>query len=571
MTVIQKTHAHFIYLAMIALLLSCQAMGCRKTKNRNEIPENLNKQPIASSFQFEDRTSSSGVNAIYRNGGDSGLRTMLETLGGGLGVIDFDRDEMPDLFINGGGVLSEKKEITGRSSFLYRNCSNWRFESCIEFATLETEDLYNHGAEVGDIDNDGFQDLIVTGYRGIMVFRNQGDGSFQRWHCGVDTDAWATSAAFSDFNGDGFLDLFVCNYLQWSFENHRTCPENGSQRDVCTPRYFEGEKDSLFMNQGDGTFLEESKLRGIDKNGKGLGVVAGDIDADGDVDIYVANDVTNNHFYVNDGKGHFIESGATSGVDTGTRTMPNGSMGTDLVDFDNDGLIDIGVANYEGEDFALYRQVRIGNSGRYFFDLASKRAKLTAVGQSYVGWGTLFEDFDGDGLPDLIVNNGHISYYPTKTTMAQPPLILKNNQGTFERTNEDLLEYFANPHHGRGLATADFDRDGDLDLAFANCNQNIGLLENTVDDGEKGRAKQRLIIVGTSINRDGLGMSINLIDRGKPLTSIIRGGGSYLSASQKELLVAKTAKFDRFSGKKHPVEVQEFGFLTKIVENHSTR
>jgi hypothetical protein len=155
--------------------------------------------------------------------------------------------------------------------------------------------------------------------------------------------------------------------------------------------------------------------------------------------------------------------------------------------------------------------------------------------------------------------------------MAQPPLILKNNQGTFERTNEDLLEYFANPHHGRGLATADFDRDGDLDLAFANCNQNIGLLENTVDDGEKGRAKQRLIIVGTSINRDGLGMSINLIDRGKPLTSIIRGGGSYLSASQKELLVAKTAKFDRFSGKKHPVEVQEFGFLTKIVENHSTR
>jgi hypothetical protein len=332
---------------LLAVLLLLLGPGCAPSSqsptdktDRNQAQQNL------PAFQFTNQTPKSGIQGSYQNGGESGFRTMLETLGGGVGIADFDLDGQLDCFFNGGGTLSKPLEIGGRPSFLYRNLQDWKFALCSEASGVDTSKLYNHGCQFGDLDNDGFADLVVTGYRGILVFRNLGDGSMEAIDCGIQTDKWATSAALSDFDQDGNLDLFVCNYLEWSPANHRKCSGPDQNYDVCSPRAFQGTIDDLYTSQGDWTFARDGSEKGILSNGKSLGVVTGDIDIDGDVDIYVACDVSNNLLYLNQGNGTFVEVGARLGVDIGDGSMPNGSMGTDLNDFNNDGLPDIGVANF---------------------------------------------------------------------------------------------------------------------------------------------------------------------------------------------------------------------------------
>lgn len=479
-------------------------------------------------FKFVERTSGSGIEGTYQNGADTQTRSMLETLGGGVGVVDFDLDGQIDCFFNGGGTISADQKIAGVQSYLYRNLKDWTFERCDHEAGIDTSSLYDHGCQWGDIDNDGFGDLVVTGYQGILVFRNLGDGSFEPIDCGIQTDRWATSAAFGDFNQDGNLDLYVGNYLDWSFANHRQCRAYDNQQDVCSPRFFEAVPDDLFTSGGDWTFVNDGAERGIHQGiGKSLGVVTGDIDLDGDVDIYVACDVTNNLLLVNQGDGTFQECGATSGVDTGDMSMPNGSMGTGITDFNQDGLPDIGVANYENEDFALYSQIRIGdgNQNSLMFSLASKKTRLTAIDQLYVSWGTLFEDFDADGDDDLIINNGHVEYFPKSGSVAQMPQIFENDAGVFRFKDVVDSNYFTARHFGRGLVAADFDNDGDLDLAFSNCNEPFAILENQTAVAGK---MVRVQIIGTRMNRDGIGPI--LTRSGKAAVKLRVGGGSYLSS-----------------------------------------
>lgn len=517
----------------VLLFGSCQPA---KDKEQNkEAAKPVVQESESFDFVFVDRTAESGIVGSCQNGGDAQLRTMLETLGGGAGVVDFDLDGLADLFFNGGGSLTQDRKITGAASYLFRNLGAWQFSDCTLDARVDTSELYNHGCQFGDIDNDGFADAVITGYQGILVFRNLGDGSFERVDCGIQTDKWATSAALSDFDNDGNLDLFVCNYLEWSFANHQVCKGPDDQGDVCTPRKFKGVVDDLFTSNGDWTFLKDGTQKGIRSMGKSLGVVTGDIDKDGDVDIYVACDVTSNLFYVNDGNGTFSEKGAPAGVDTDDESMPNGSMGTDLGDFNNDGLPDIGVANFESENFALYKQIRIGgkNSDSYIFNMASKKSRLAAVDAMYVGWGTLFADLDSDGDEDLIVNNGHISYFPSHGTMKQKPLLFANDGNAFRFKNVTAARYFSVGHHGRGMVTADFDLDGDLDIAFANCNENFAVLENK---SPRKKNLTRIRVIGIDSNRDGLGQVIAGVENSIRLT---KGGGSFLSSLEPGCWVSK--------------------------------
>ncbi|MEE2641103.1 MAG: VCBS repeat-containing protein [Planctomycetota bacterium] len=514
----------------LLLILATVIPGCRKDpqapgqsgKSKNQSASPAENPP----FQFTDRTAKSGISGTCRTGGESELRTMLETLGGGVGITDFDLDGQLDCFFNGGGLISREKNISGQPSYLYRNLGNFRFEDSASVGNLDTRSLYNHGCQLGDLDNDGFGDLVVTGYQGILVFRNMGDGSFEAIECGIQTDKWATSAALADFDGDGNLDLFVANYLDWSFENHKQCGGK-NKKDVCSPRAFNGLVDDLFTSQADWTFVRDGNRKGIRSKGKSLGVVAGDIDVDGDVDIYVACDVTNNLLYLNQGDGTFLEQGAITGVDVGDGSMPNGSMGTDLGDFNRDGLPDLGVANFASEDFALYKQTRVqdGDAGSFFFNFASKKTRLTATDQMYVGWGTLFSDFDLDGDEDLLVNNGHISYFPDTGEMAQQPLIFENRGETYAFRNVVKSDYFTSGHHGRGVAAADFDRDGDLDLAFSNCNENFAILEN---GSAPKQPVMQCLLIRTNANRDGIGWNFRFEDRIPVL--LRKGGGSFLSS-----------------------------------------
>ena len=267
------------------------------------------------------------VDFTYRNGRESGNNAILESLGGGVALLDFDNDGLLDIFLPGGGTY-EGKNVRGLSAGLFRNLGEMKFVEVTDLAGTTPDGLYSHGAQIGDFDNDGFSDVLVTGYGSLQLFHNQGDGTFLEVHeaAHLTSRSWSSSAAWGDFNGDSFLDLYVCNYVSWSFDNHPTCPgPEPGQIEICPPKSFEGLADTLYFNNGDGTFRDVSKESGIhleDKisDAKGLGVLVGDVDRDNDVDIYVANDTEANFLYLNNGNGTFKELGLLHSVATWVTT-----------------------------------------------------------------------------------------------------------------------------------------------------------------------------------------------------------------------------------------------------------
>ena len=366
---------------------------------------------INTSARFIDVTLQSGVTFTYRNGQEADNAAIVESLGGGVALVDYDGDGDMDLFFPGGGEFGPDQQIHGRPSALFRNDGGWRFTEVTQLAGVSRAPYYSHGIAAGDFDSDGFPDLLVTGYGGLQLFQNQGDGTFQEVSAsaGLNDRLWSSSAAWGDFNGDGHLDLYVTHYVNWSFKNHPYCagPKKG-QREVCPPREYQPLPDTLYTSNGDGTFRDVSREVGLrvegEGLGKGLGVLLADVDVDGDLDIYVANDTVPNFLYRNNGQGHFDEVGLMSGTSLSESGTSDGSMGVDLGDFNLDGLPDLWVANYERESFALYR-----NEGNCNFQHVSQSVGLTDVGGVYVGWGTVFFDFDRDGDEDVFVSNGHRS------------------------------------------------------------------------------------------------------------------------------------------------------------------
>ena len=472
---------------------------------------------------------SSGVNFTFQNGEEAGNCTILESLGGGVGILDFDLDGAMDFCVAGGGSFQAENTIIGRPTGLFHNLGDFRFRDRSQASRIQYAPQYTHGIAVGDYDNDGFCDIALTGYRGILLWTNQGDGTFVESanQLGIVNNLWSSSAAWGDLNGDGQLDLYVANYVNWSFDNHPSCGSTNGQRDICPPKSFDPLPDSLYLSQPEGTFRQSSVEAGLRTDGKGLGVLLADFDADSKLDIYVANDTTNNFLYLNKGQGQFDEKAELCGVALDDRGLPNGSMGVDIMDYNLDGKFDIWVCNYEDESFALYR-----NEGAAQFLHVSKSTGLTSFGQRYVGFGTACADFDLDGDEDVVVANGHVIKYPQRSPRKQIPLYLENQKGRFVKVPFTQKSFFGKPQEGRGLAVADFDNDGDFDLVVSRLNEPLAIVRNNQPNANWLTVR----LIGRISNRDAIGARLKLTNNGRSQIRQIKGGGSYLSTHDLRVL-----------------------------------
>ena len=480
-----------------------------------------------SDFEFYDVASDAGIHFRYRNGEESDNLAVIENLGGGVAFLDFDNDGWQDVWSVGGGSISENQEIVGRSCGLWLN-REAQFTNAASAAGVIASDLYTHGVSVLDADNDGFSDVLVTGFEGARLWMNCGDGTFAK----LPSDALnsisgiATSCASADFNGDGNPDLYVCTYVDWSFaSNHPVCSAaDDGKREWCSPKDFKGTPDYLFFGDGSGDFLRAEKNIGLKENGKGLGVIASDLDQDGDIDLYVANDTTENFFYQNENEVGFREIGILSGTALDERALPNGSMGLSTCDVDQDGRFDLWVANYERESFAIYR-----NEGSNNYLHTSRNYGISALGGQYVGFGTDWEDFNADGIEEIIVTNGHVLRYPTGAPRMQKPLLLCSRDGRFQRVEFPTSSYFSGSYAGRGLAVGDFNRDGSPDVLISHINSNIALLRNDC----KSRGQSLAVrLVGTQSTRRAEGVILELSTSAGQQLKTLAGGGSYLSSNE---------------------------------------
>ena len=538
---------------MVAACLGVMVLiGCRQGNHSENASVNDKSPKIATAeslkeqvFRLVDATAQWGVDFTYKNGYEQQQYTILESLGGGIGVLDYDRDGRLDLYCPGGGTFADRKTI-GLTSQLFRNLDGKHMVASGALAGCTRALHYSHGASVADYDGDGFPDVLVTGYGGLQLWRNQGDGTFleSQDESALDDSLWSSSAGWGDFNNDGVLDLYVAHYVNWSFDNNPPCRgRTANERDICPPREFSGLPDTLYLGNGDGTFQDASaewQLR-TDGDSKGLGVVIADFDRNGHVDIYVANDTTNNFLYSNSGQAPLTEVGAIAGVATDKFGIPNGSMGVDIVDFNRDGQIDIWVTNYEREDFALYR-----NEGPASFLHVSDILGLNVLGGLFVGFGTVCTDIDLDGREDILVNNGHVILYPTISPRAQKPVAIRADDKRFQRVTFDEGSYMMQPHEGRGLAVADLDSDGDLDPIFSNLNAPLAILRN---DSPVSSNWLQVRLVGTQSARDAIGAEVTATMGDQRLVRIRKGGGSYLSTSQEALAwgLGKHAQVDQLT------------------------
>lgn len=497
---------------------------------------------------FEDITERSKLEMTYRNGEEAGHLAILESLGGGVGVLDFDGDGLPDLFLTGGGHYTgqDKKQITGLPCKLFRNLGGCRFQDVTAEVGLDRLAsgpwFYSHGVAVTDFDRDGRPDLLVLGWGRIALFRNVDGKRFEDVSAKAGLDrgiTWATSAAWADLDGDGWPDLYVCQYVDWSWANHPRCNYDGRTPDVCPPKSFSGLMHKVYRNNGDGTFTDVSATCGLVKGGpsasKGLGVLAVDVDGDGKPDLYVCNDTVDKFLYLNKstkGKILFEEVGLLSGAARDDRGLANGSMGVDAGDYDGCGKPALWVTNYENELHGLYANGC--GPGRVLFHFQTSAAGIGVIGQKYVGWGTAFIDFDLDGWEDLFISNGHAIRFPSETgvTRAQKPVLLLGRGGKFQQATQRLGSYGQSGHLGRGVGFVDLDNDGRVDVVINHMNEPATVLRNVAGDKHHFLGVQ---LQGAG-HRDIVGARVVLEAAGRRQTRFAKGGGSYASSSDRRLV-----------------------------------
>jgi enediyne biosynthesis protein E4 len=629
----------FIFGLFLALLIGAGALtmtGCPRTPTQETTPSPTAPKEEAPPF-FAEVTEASGIRMTYRNGEEADHMAIIESVGGGLALIDYDGDGLLDVFVTGGGffdrprgdypkdhaayqaaVLKDPPGIHGHPCKLYKNLGNWKFKDVTKEVGLDKALFFAHGAAVADFDNDGWPDLLVTGWRGVTLYHNEPDGKGGRHFVDVTDKAgltawyqitektlsaasaaglpstllshlsalkdkkmdqksflaelaktfdkdqrdrfldllldkselpedwhWATSAAWADLDGDGYPDLYVCQYGDWSFANHPTdCFYVEKLRDICPPRRFKPSQHRLFHNNRDGTFTEvtrtccinkDGKKVGLRSDGKGLAVLMVDVNGDGKPDVYVANDTDDKFLYMNRSKpGELIleEVALSVGVAGDDRGGPNGSMGLDAADYNHRGRPSLWVTNYENELHALYRNDC--KDGRECFQYCTQVAGLAVIGKANVGWGTRFLDVDLDGWEDIMVAHGHVILHsPTKSPRRQLPVLMRNVQGKFVDATAQAGSYFQKPHSGRGVVTGDLNNRGRTDLIISHLNEPVDVLKNVAETTNHWLG---IDLAGLK-KRDVVGARIVVEVDGATLTHFAKGGGSYASTSDRRQLI----------------------------------
>jgi hypothetical protein len=480
--------------------------------------------------RFVDVSEAAGIR-FRHNSGAFGKKYLPETMGSGVCVIDYDNDGWQDVLFVQSRDWPEHR--TGKSTAaLYHNNQDGTFSDVTRSSGLDVP-LYGLGCVVGDFDNDGRDDLYITALDGSHLFRNLGTGKFAdvTAKAGVSSPGFATGAVWFDYDNDGKLDLFVSHYVDWSVANDQTCSLDGTHKSYCTPEAYKGQSGSLFHNLGNGVFEDVTKKAGLnDPSSKSLGVALLDYDDDGWMDLFVANDTQPNKLYRNNHNGTFAESSFATGVAFSDAGKPRAGMGADAGDYDGSGRQSLLIGNFTNESLSLYH-----NDGSGLFTDRATNSGLSAPSASSLTFSAFFFDYDLDGLLDIFAANGHVAddVSVTQPTVryAEPALLFRNRgAGRFDDMSSKVGPALRQAVVGRGAAYLDYDNDGDLDVLMTTSNGPARLLRN--DNGNQNDML-RVKTVGVKSNRDGIGAKVTVrTNGGTRLLAMVKSGSSYLSQSE---------------------------------------
>jgi len=499
--------------------------------------------PSTSGVHFEDVTRASGIHFVHNNGA-FGKKWLPETMGSGVAFLDYDNDGWQDiLFVNGTdwpAAAGGPKHGTHHTTLaLYHNNHDGTFTDVTQKAGLAVE-MFGMGVAVGDFDNDGYEDIFVTALGQSHLFHNNGNGTFTdvTKQAGLwGPNEFSTSSAWVDYDRDGHLDLVVANYVQWSPETDIYCTLDGKTKSYCTPESYKGVSLRLWHNKGDGTFEDATKKAGLfDPTSKSLGIAILDANQDGWPDILVSNDTQPNKLYINNGNGTFTEKGIPSGIAYSEDGVARAGMGVDAADYDRSGYPSVIITNFANQMLALYHNERTG----LFIDEAPN-SEISRATLLTLGFGCFFFDYDNDGWLDIYVANGHIEdtieHVQPRVKYAEPAHLFRNlGNGKFSEVTASMGPAFSRPRIARGAAYGDINNDGALDLAVTT-NGGIALLFRNEwtpgsNTGEKKNHSLRIKLVGTKSNRDGIGAVVRVTAGNDVQSEMLRSGSSYLSSSE---------------------------------------
>jgi len=524
----------------LAILFLCLLLSVPRTLDAGQQhASNPTASTAALPGKFVDITARAGINFRYQASHTS-KKYLLETMGAGVALFDYDNDGRLDIFLVNGAPIADATpkgtipQKTGPTYWnrLYHQKADGTFEDVTEKAGLQGAG-YGMGVAVGDYDNDGFEDLYVTAYGGNKLYHNNGDGTFSdvTVKAGVGGGGWSTSAAWVDLDGDGFLDLIVLRYLEWDFDDIWCGEHKEGYRAYCHPDWFKPISPLVYHNNGNGTFTEVAAKVGLARPGKGLGLAIADYDRDGHIDLFVANDSMLEFLYHNKGNGTFEEVGlpAEVAVDIDGRTYAG--MGVDFADYNNDGWPDILVTNLANQRYALYQ-----NNGDGSFTYVSTTSGISKMTLAHSGWGVRFVDYDNDGRKDLLIAQGHdldtVELTLPNLRYREPMLLARNTGNGFADVSAESGAIFQKAWVGRALATGDLDNDGRVDAVVTTNDGPAYVLHNeTPSDNHWILLK----LVGHQSNRDGIGAEVKATTASATQSATVTTASSYLSASDKRV------------------------------------
>ena len=532
--------------ALVACVLFACAMDMPFPAAQGQAPPAKPKDaPIP--IRFTDIRKSAGITFV-QDSTATDQKYYLETMGTGVGWIDYDQDGLLDLYFVQSGPTDIYKPAQPLRSALYHNNGDGTFTDVTAKAGVAAENHYGQGVAVADFDNDGYPDLYVTGYGSAILYHNNGNGTFTdvTAKAGVADDGqWSTSAAWFDYDKDGWLDLVVTNYIDWSPKNNIYCGERApGYRSYCNPNNYHGQKTRLYHNNHDGTFTDVSDKSGVSApESKGMGVVTADFNGDGWPDIAIANDTWPNFLFMNNHDGTFSDVSLISGLAASEDGRYEAGMGIDAADVDGDGLLDVYITHLDFELNRLYHNNGDGTftDVTYSSGIGNKAITLSGVAAKFI-------DYDNDGWPDILQANramvDNVNLYHSEVTYKEPLLMFRNlGHGKFDKVSDSLGPDFMHPVAGRGLATADFFNTGAVGIAVNSRGDAPELLRN---DGATANHWLEVLLIGTKSNRDGIGSVLKLTAAALTRVEQAEGGTSYMSASDPRIHfgLGKSTKID---------------------------